>query len=74
MPVEYSGGATPQEAPFYEQTYPPTSITSEQKLKCIGRYILTGNTLGKGNFARVEEATHCLTESKVHATLTVITP
>ena len=65
MPVEYATGATPQEAPVFEQTHSPTSISGDQKLKCIGRYILTGNTLGKGNFARVEEASHCLTETKV---------
>ena len=60
MPGEVSHGATAQDSP-------PADVESgsNQKLKCIGRYILSGNTLGKGNFARVEEANHCLTETKV---------
>ena len=38
---------------------------SSKHVKCIGRYVLTGTTLGKGNFARVEAAVHTLTRSKV---------
>ena len=39
---------------------------SSKYVRCIGRYILTGQTLGKGNFARVEAALHSLTRSKVN--------
>lgn len=38
---------------------------SSRHVKCIGRYVLTGCTLGKGNFARVEAAVHTLTRAKV---------
>ena len=38
---------------------------SSKHVKCIGRYVLTGHTLGKGNFARVEAAVHTLTRAKV---------
>lgn len=38
---------------------------SSKHVKCIGRYVLTGCTLGKGNFARVESAVHTLTRGKV---------
>lgn len=43
---------------------------SSKHVKCIGRYVLTGNTLGKGNFARVEAAVHTLTRAKVSITIT----
>ncbi|XP_071116699.1 serine/threonine-protein kinase MARK1-like isoform X4 [Haliotis cracherodii] len=36
-----------------------------KKIQCIGRYVMNGQTLGKGNFARVELATHSVTECKV---------
>ncbi|XP_053394610.1 uncharacterized protein LOC123525741 isoform X2 [Mercenaria mercenaria] len=36
-----------------------------KKIQCIGRYVMDGQTLGKGNFARVELATHSLTGCKV---------
>lgn len=36
-----------------------------KKIKCIGRYVMDGVTLGKGNFAHVELATHSVTEVKV---------
>ena len=39
---------------------------SSKHVRCIGRYVLTGTTLGKGNFARVEAAVHTLTRSKVY--------
>ena len=42
-----------------------SSGSSSKHVKCIGRYVLTGSTLGKGNFARVEAAVHTLTRSKV---------
>ena len=42
-----------------------SSGSSSKHVKCIGRYVLTGHTLGKGNFARVEAAVHSLTGSKV---------
>ncbi|XP_062506796.1 MAP/microtubule affinity-regulating kinase 4-like [Corticium candelabrum] len=38
---------------------------SGKEVRCIGRYLLTGKTLGKGNFARVELATHTITHAKV---------
>ncbi len=41
------------------------SSGSSKHVKCIGRYVLTGCTLGKGNFARVEAAVHTLTRAKV---------
>ena len=40
---------------------------SSKHVKCIGRYVLTGTTLGKGNFARVEAGVHTLTRAKVTA-------
>lgn len=45
-----------------------SSGSGSKHLKCIGRYVLTGTTLGKGNFARVEAAVHTLTRSKVSPT------
>ncbi|XP_021356235.1 hormonally up-regulated neu tumor-associated kinase-like [Mizuhopecten yessoensis] len=36
-----------------------------KKIQCIGRYVMDGVTLGKGNFARVELATHGVTACKV---------
>ena len=42
-----------------------SSGSGSKHVKCIGRYVLTGSTLGKGNFARVEAAVHTLTRSKV---------
>jgi hypothetical protein len=41
---------------------------SGKQVRCIGRYSLTGKTLGKGNFARVELATHIITNAKVYVT------
>ena len=38
---------------------------SSKHVRCIGRYVVTGTNLGKGNFARVEAAVHTLTRSKV---------
>ncbi|ESO05213.1 hypothetical protein HELRODRAFT_171560 [Helobdella robusta] len=35
-----------------------------KKIQCIGRYTLDGVSLGWGNFARVELATHNLTKVK----------
>lgn len=42
-----------------------SSGSSSKHVKCIGRYVLTGHNLGKGNFARVEAAVHTLTRAKV---------
>ena len=39
--------------------------TMGKKIQYIGRYVMEGTTLGKGNFAKVELATHGLTEVKV---------
>jgi len=36
-----------------------------KKIQCIGRYVMDGIILGKGNFARVELATHSVTACKV---------
>lgn len=36
-----------------------------KKIQCIGRYTMDAVTLGKGNFAHVELATHSITEVKV---------
>ena len=36
-----------------------------KKIQFIGRYVMDGVTLGKGNFARVELATHGVTQTKV---------
>ena len=36
-----------------------------KKIQNIGRYVMDGVALGKGNFARVELATHGVTHAKV---------
>jgi len=36
-----------------------------KKIQCLGRYTMEGQTLGKGNFARVELAHHTVTGVKV---------
>ena len=41
--------------------------SDELLLKRIGGYTLVGKTLGKGSFARVELATHRLSNTKVSA-------
>lgn len=56
---------TPPPRPPSQQSSGSGSGTSKH-VKCIGRYVLTGNTLGKGNFARVEAAIHTLTKAKVN--------
>jgi len=43
-----------------------SSASGSKHVKCIGRYVLTQHTLGKGNFARVEAAVHTLTRAKVN--------
>lgn len=56
----------PPRPPSSASTASTSSSTSSSKhVKCIGRYLLTGTTLGKGNFARVEAAVHTLTQAKV---------
>lgn len=63
-----NGGKGREDAP---PPRPPSQQSSgsssggSKHLKCIGRYVLTGHTLGKGNFARVEAAVHTLTRAKV---------
>lgn len=37
-----------------------------KKIQCIGRYTMDAVTLGKGNFAHVELATHSINEVKVN--------
>ena len=55
-----------------EAAAPPTSsgASSQDRVKVIGNYVLSGRTLGKGNFARVEEALHTATKAKVRASST----
>ena len=38
-----------------------------KKIQYIGRYVMDGVLLGKGNFARVELATHGVIETKVRS-------
>ena len=40
-----------------------------KKIQEIGRYVMDGVTLGKGNFARVELATHGVCQIKVSLSL-----
>lgn len=42
-------------------------VIDERKVKKVGNYVLTGCTLGKGHFARVEEAIHIILNVKVSA-------
>lgn len=44
-----------------------------KKIQCIGRYVMEGQTLGKGNFARVELAHHTITGCKVGGSKTYST-
>ena len=59
-----SGDAAPPRPPSV-QSGSSSGSSSSKHVKCIGRYVLTGCTLGKGNFARVESAVHTLTRGKV---------
>lgn len=44
----------------------PSSLgEADLRIESIGNYKLTGNVLGKGHFARVEEASHMLLNVKV---------
>jgi len=45
-----------------------------KKIQHIGHYVMDGVVLGKGNFARVELATHEIVESKVSNNFTVSYP
>lgn len=38
---------------------------SKAQVYSVGNYLMTGNVLGKGHFARVEEATHRIIGKKV---------
>ena len=42
-------------------------VAMGKKIQCIGRYVMDGVTLGKGNFAHVELATHGTTQVKVRS-------
>lgn len=42
-----------------------------KKIRSIGRYNFENQLLGKGNFARVELATHSVTQSQVRHVLVV---
>lgn len=68
MSMTHGNGAkeeTPPRPPSAAGSTHSSSSSSSKHVKCIGRYVLTGNTLGKGNFARVETAVHTLTRAKV---------
>lgn len=41
------------------------NMTLQKKLTNVGSYRLTGKKLGKGNFAKVEEALHTILNVKV---------
>lgn len=41
------------------------AMTLQKKLVNVGSYRLTGKKLGKGNFAKVEEAVHSVLNIKV---------
>lgn len=41
------------------------TLPGSRKPVCVGSYRLTGRRLGKGNFARVEEALHTVLKVKV---------
>ena len=58
-------GQQPPPRPPSVQSGSSSGSSSSKHVKCIGRYVLTGTTLGKGNFARVEAAVHTLTRGKV---------
>lgn len=57
------GGETSTPSPAVSGA--PSGGLVESKVKVIGNYVLTSRTLGKGNFARVEEAQHTATKAKV---------
>ena len=58
-------GEHPPRPPSSASTASSASSSSSKHVKCIGRYVLLAETLGKGNFARVEAAVHTLTKSRV---------
>ena len=64
-------GEHPPRPPSSASTASSASSSSSRHVKCIGRYVLLSETLGKGNFARVEAAVHTLTKSRVSRTDTV---
>lgn len=45
--------------------YRSSPADTDLRIDCIGQYKLTGTVLGKGHFARVEEAIHMLLNVKV---------
>lgn len=46
---------------------------SKGQVYSVGNYLMTGKVLGKGHFARVEEATHRIIGKKVMAPLLNVT-
>lgn len=66
-------GQQPPPRPPSVQSGSSSGSGSSKHVKCIGRYVLTGSTLGKGNFARVEAAVHTLTRGKVYHKLIIAT-
>ncbi|XP_063830916.1 hormonally up-regulated neu tumor-associated kinase-like [Ostrinia nubilalis] len=43
----------------------PANMRSKNQVYSVGNYLMTGKVLGKGHFARVEEATHRIIGKKV---------
>lgn len=50
------------------------TLPGNRKLLCVGSYRLTGRRLGKGNFAKVEEAVHTVLKTKVTCQFRAIYP
>lgn len=44
---------------------------SKNQVYSVGNYLMTGRVLGKGHFARVEEATHRIIGAKVRKYLRI---
>lgn len=44
-----------------------TLQSGKKKVVCVGNYRFSGKLLGKGNFAKVEEAVHGILNVKVDA-------
>lgn len=65
-PMQFHSTSIPADTSAPAATTAPAVVaTGEQRVKRIGRYTLCMQTLGKGNFARVELARHSQTQAKV---------
>lgn len=49
----------------------PNMTRNKAQVYSVGNYLMTGKVLGKGHFARVEEATHRIIGKKVSSNITV---